>query len=171
MKKKIFMVLCVLFCCVLLFGCEKETMLRVAHISDNTAARSANHSIKVVLDDDERVKEKYVDLQIKSDKEGQRVLIGKDREDQTTVVLDRADFWYNLTYLLDKANGIDVKVEYLQYTEYGDRVYNFNVPNDVKLTFRVVAGDIKEDKDNGDEILVLSEDISDEVSINAKKSS
>lgn len=170
MKKKIFMVLCVLFCCLLLVGCEKETMLRVAHISDNTAAKSANHSIKVVLEDDERVKEKFVDLQIKSDKEGQRVLIGKDREDQTTVVLDRADFWYNLTYLLDKANGIDVKVEYLQYTEYGDRVYNFNVPNDVKLTFRVVAGNTKKDQESGDEILVLSEDISDEVIINAKKS-
>ena len=170
MKKKCFMVLCVLFCCALLFGCEKETLLRVAHISDNTAARSTNHSIKVILDDDDRVKEKYVDLQIKSDKSGQSVLIGEDRNDQTTIVLDQADFWYNLTYLLDKANGIDVKVEYLSYTDYGDKIFNFNVPNDVKLTFRVVAGAVKKDEDTGDDILVLSEDISDEVRINAKKS-
>lgn len=170
MKKKIVMVLCVLFCCLLLVGCEKETMLRVAHISDNTAAKSANHSIKVVLEDDERVKEKFVDLQIKSGKPGQKLLIGEDRHDKTNVVLEKADFWYNLTYLLDKANGIDVKVEYSPYKEYGDKVFNFNVPNDVKLTFRVVAGNTKKDQESGDEILVLSEDISDEVIINAKKS-
>lgn len=170
MKKKVLMVLCVLFCCLLIVGCENETLLRVAHISDNTAARSMNHSIKVVLDDDDRMNEKYVDLQIKSDKSGQKLSIGLERQDKTSVVLEKADFWYNLTYLLDKSNGIDAKVEYIPYKEYGDKVYNFNVPNDVKLTFRVVSGDVKKDQTTGDEILVLSEDISDEMTISAKKS-
>ena len=63
-----------------------------------------------------------------------------------------------------------LKVECLSYTDYGDKIFNFNVPNDVKLTFRVVAGAVKKDEDTGDDILVLSEDISDEVRINAKKS-
>ena len=94
MKKKVLMVLYVLFCCLLIVGCENETLLRVAHISDNTAARSINHSIKVVLDDDDRVNEKYVDLQIKSDKSGQKLSIGLERQDKTSVVLEKADFYH-----------------------------------------------------------------------------
>ena len=165
------MVWCVFFCCVCLVGCENETKLRVAHISDNTAARDTNYSIKVVLDDDDRVKEKYVDLQLKSSEEGQRILFCEDRKDQTYLFLERNDYWYNLTYLLNQANGVNANGQYLAYKDYGGKAYNFSVPNDVKLTFRVVAGNIQEDEKSGEKILVLSEDISQEVEINAKKSS
>lgn len=157
----------VLFCFSFVVGCENETKLNVAHISDNTAAQSTNYSIKVVLDDDERVQEKYVDLQIKTDKENQQMSFGEDRKGQELLLFEKKDHWYNLLYLLKQSTG--VASEYKLYKEYGSVVYNFSVPNDVKVTFRVVAGNIKESDDGKETILVLSEEISNELEIKAKK--
>ena len=59
--------------------------------------------------------------------------------------------------------------EYQTYKDYGSKIFNFTSKNDVKLTFRVVAGKVKQNEKTGEKILVLSEDISDEVTIDVKK--
>ena len=48
-------------------------------------------------------------------------------------------------------------------------MYIFTSENDVELTFRVVAGQIKTNEQTKEQILVLSEDISDETVIKVKK--
>lgn len=168
MKKVFLSIMCVCFC-LLLFGCDNETMLRVVHFSNNTLGKSTTYSFQVVLDDDDRVQGKYVDLQIKSDKEKQHIQIGEQNKDDCEVTLDKKDFWYNLTYLIDKTNGVSAESGYLKFEQHGNKIFNLTVPNDVKLTFRFVAGSIKKDAESEEEILVLDEPISDEFVINARK--
>lgn len=168
MKKFLLIFLCVCFS-FLAVGCESETQLRVATISDMTGPLSTHYSIKVVLEEDDRVAERYVDLQIKSSKEGQTLRFGEENGDAYTITLKEKDYWYNLTYLISQTNGIDVEGKYEKYADFGTKIFNFSSQNDVTLTFRVVAGKEKVSEDTGEKILVLSEDISKEVKIKVKK--
>ena len=100
-------------------GCETETQLRVATISDITSSRSTYYSIKVVLEEDDRVAERYVDLQIKSSKDGQILRFGEENGDAYTITLDEKDYWYNLTYLVSKTNGVGIEGNYEKYENFG----------------------------------------------------
>lgn len=163
MKKIILIFLCVCFSFCLV-GCESDSELRVAHITNATMAESTNYSIKVVLDQDERVEQKYVDLQIMVDRPEQVVLFAEENKDPSTLVFEKENYWYNLCYLT-KGDGEN---DYQKYADFGTRVFNFSVQNDVKMKFRVVAGDIKQNSQTGEKILVLSEDISKIFTLNAK---
>lgn len=163
--------LCVLLICFCVFtvGCDSETQVNCAHISNITSALSNQYAIKVVLDDDERVQEKYVSLQIKSSVENLSLTFGEEMEDDYVLSFPKADYWYNLTYLISQTNGVGTEAGYLDYEEYGDRVFRFSAEEDVKLTFRMVAGATKVNEETGEEILVLSEPISKEVEVDVKK--
>ncbi len=169
MKRFSLILLC--FClCFLLVGCADETKLTSAHISDITGALSTDYAIKVVLDDDDRVKEKSVGLQIMSSVENLSLKFGEELGDDYTLILPKKDYWYNLTYLISKTNGVGKEAGYLGYEDYGDRVFRFSSNQDAKLTFRMVVGKTKQNVESGEEILVLSEPISDEVTMDVKKS-
>ena len=160
-------ILCVCFCFIT--GCEAETKLRTAHISEITGALSSDYGIKVVLDKDDRVSDKFVDLQIKSSKAEQTLTFGEEGDAQYSIYLPKSDYWYNLTYLISKTNGVSDESGYQNYEDYGNKVFLFSANHDVNLTFRVVAGGVKKNIDSGEEILVLSEDISTEVVVAVKK--
>lgn len=166
MKRLTLILLCL---CFLLVGCGDETKLMVAHISDITGALSTKYAIKVVLDEDDRVTEKSVGLQIRSNKDDVFLKFGEELGDDYTLHLQQKDYWYNLTYLISQTNGVGKEAGYLKYDEYGDRVFRFSANEDVELTFRMVAGKTKKNAESGEEILVLSEPISDEVKIKIKK--
>ena len=168
MKKIVLIILCVCFCFIGA-GCEQETEVRSAHISELTGAMSTDYAIKVTLDTDERVEDKYVDLQIKSDKENQLLSFGQELGDSFEINLPKKDYWYNLTYLISKTNGTSGEAGYENYQDFGCKVYMFTAENDVDLMFRVVAGQVKKNETSKEEILVLSEDISDEVVVHVKK--
>ncbi len=168
MKKLMLIFLCVCFS-LLAVGCESETQLRVATISQISSPLSTQYSIKVVLEQDDRVAERFVDLQIKSEKENQTLRFGEENGDAYTITLKEKDYWYNLTYLISQTNGVGTEGNYEKYSDYGNRVYNFSSQNDVTLTFRVVAGKEKVNETTGEKILVLSEDISKEVQVKVKK--
>ena len=163
MKKCFVGFLCAIFCFVL--GCTSETELKIAHISEMTVGNGTNYSIKVVLDEDDRMEERYVDLQVKADKENQFIEIGQENSEHKTICFEKKDYWYNLTYLLSDED----EEEYQTYKDYGAKIFNFTSKNDVKLTFRVVAGKVKQNETTGEKILVLGESISDDVTIDVKK--
>ncbi len=167
MKRFFIVLLCVCLC--FLAGCEDETKLTSAHISDITGALSTDYAIKVVLDEDDRVVDKNVGLQIMSNVENLSLKFGEELGDDYTLTLPRKDYWYNLTYLISKTNGVGKEAGYLGYEEYGDRVFRFSSNQDVELTFRMVVGKTKVNSKTGEEILVLSEPISEEVKVNVKK--
>ena len=161
-----FLCVCLCFLCL---ACESETALRVAHISDITGALSTRYAIKVVLDEDDRVSEKYVGLQIKANKEDVSLKFGEEMGDDYTLVLKKKDFWYNLTDLINDTNGVGTKAGYLRYDEYDDRVFRICSDKEVELTFRMVAGQQKKNETTGEQILTLTEPISDEVTLKMKK--
>ena len=163
MKKIILIFLCVCFSFCLV-GCESDSELRVAHISDITTANSTNYAVKVVLDQDKRVEQKYVDLQIMVDKPEQVVNLAEENKDKTTLVFEKENYWYNLCYLT-KGDGEN---DYQKYADFGTKIFNITVPNDVRMKFRVVAGDVKQNSQTEEKILVLSEDISKTFTLNAK---
>ncbi len=152
-----------------LLGCDTETAVKAGHISEITGALSTDYAIKVVLDDDKRVNEKFVDLQIKSSKAEQLLSFGEENCDAYAIFLPKEDYWYNLTYLITQTNGLADAENYQSYDDFGTKVFNFKANNDVDLTFRVVVGQTKTNEETQEEILVLSEPISDEVSVKVKK--
>ncbi len=166
MKRMFLVLLCF---CFFLAGCENDTKVITAHISNITSALSTNYAIKVVLDDDERVNSKYVGLQIKSSEENLLLTFGEELGDNYTLSIPKSDYWYNLTYLISATNGVGTEAGYLEYEAYGDRVFRFSADKDVELVFRMVAGNTKTNEETGEEILVLSEPISKEVTVQVKK--
>jgi hypothetical protein len=168
MKKFILVFLCVCFSFVLV-ACENQTNLQTAYLSDVTGAFKTDYSIKVVLDNDDRVNEKYVDLQIMSSADEQVLKFGEENGDAYTICLPKKNFWYNLTYLISKTNGTGVEAGYQTYKDYGNKIYNFTTANDVDLKFRVVVGQMKENEETQEQILVLSECVSNELTVSAKK--
>ncbi|MBE7075642.1 MAG: hypothetical protein E7375_01050 [Clostridiales bacterium] len=168
MKKFILIVWCVCFS-FLLVGCSGETKIMSAHLSDSTGALSTKYAVKLVLDKDDRVNDKYVDVQVRSSKDEQILNFGVEAGDQYSIYLPKKDFWYNLTYLISKTNGTSVEAGYQKYEDYGNKIFNFCADNDVDLTFRVVAGQVKVNEKTQEEILVLSEGISKELKIEVKK--
>ncbi len=168
MKRFFLISLCLCFCLILI-GCESETAVKAGHISEITGALSTDYAIKVTLDDDKRVDEKYVDLQIKSTEEEQLLSFGEENGDAFVLFIPKKDYWYNLTYLISQTNGSSGQENYKKYEDFGNRVYIFTSQNDVDLTFRVVVGETKINEESKEEILVLSEPISDEVVVKVKK--
>ena len=124
MKKFFLIILCVCFC-FMGAGCENETKLRVAHISEMTGALSTNYAIKVILDNDDRMEDKYVDLQIKSSKEEQLLTFGEEMQDQYVICLPKSDYRYNLTYLISRTNGATGEAGYQTYEDFGTKVFCF----------------------------------------------
>lgn len=167
--KRFFLIFLCLSCCFMLFGCENGTLVRAGHISEITGALSTDYAIKVTLDDDDRVNEKYVDLQIKSSQEQQFLTFSEENATSYVIFLPKKDYWYNLTYLISQTNGVPDGENYKKYQDFGNRVYMFKTQNDVELTFRVVAGQTKTNEETQEEILVLGEAISDEVTVKLKK--
>ena len=164
MKKLGLILLAILFVCV---GCETQG-LRCAHLTNATQGLSTNYAIRMVLDEDERVKEKEVDLQIKSSNENQKILFGEEGMDKVELNFVKADEWYNLSYLMAQANGLGNE-EYETYQNKGNKTYLFTSLVDTKLTFRVVVGEaVLSDSGNG-QVLTSSEPVSDELEIEVKK--
>ena len=166
MKKCILIILCVCFC--FLAGCESQTAINAAHISDITSAKSTEYGIKVTVDEDKRLEEKYIEIQVKSSNENQSLTLGQELGSTYTIIIPKSDFWYNLSALISKTNGVGTDTEYTPFKEYGSKVFMFSSDEDVKLTFRVVAGDVQQAK-SGEKVLTLSESISSEVELDVKK--
>ena len=164
MKKLGLILLAILFVCV---GCETQG-LRCAHLTNATQGLSTNYAIKMVLDEDERAKDKEVDLQIKSSHENQKILFGEEGEDKVELSFAKADEWYNLSYLMAQANGMKSE-EYETYQNKGNKTYLFSSTSDTLLTFRVVVGEaVLSDAGTG-QVLTSSEPVSDELEIEVKK--
>lgn len=164
MKKLGLILLAILFVCV---GCETQG-LRCAHLTNATQGLSTNYAIRMVLDEDERVKEKEVDLQIKSSNENQKILFGEEGMDKVELNFVKADEWYNLSYLMAQANGLGNE-EYETYQDKGNKTYLFTSLTDTKLTFRVVVGEAVLSDSGIGQVLTSSEPVSDELEIEVKK--
>ncbi len=168
--KKIFHKLFPIFL-VLIFaisGCDGEGVM-CAHVCNKTQGLSTNYAFNMVLDKDSRVEEKYVDLQIKCSDAGQFISFGKELEEKTTLYFEKADEWYNLTVLIANANGLSGYETYEKYVDKDNDIYLFTSPNDTKLSFRVVVGNVVANDAGTGQILTSTEVVSNVLEMDVKK--
>ena len=166
MKKLILPIFC--FVALFMMGCENSTNLRCATIREITTAGSENYGVTVAFIEDERVKEKSVDVQVKADKECE-LIFWEENGEKMTLRFYKRDDWYSLTNLVVIAQDKPNTEKFMPFKDAVNKTYMFNSTQQVELTLRVVAGDVEENTQKTGDVLVGSEDISDEFKLKIEK--
>ena len=166
--KKLFLTLALAASILTLSACENSTNLRCATIRDITSPGSENYGVSIAFQDDKRLEESGVDVQIKSDKIGQ-LTFWQENGQKYTLNIDQKDNWYSLTSLLVIAQQKPDTEKFEKFSEATNRSYLFNSTQPLTLTIRVVAGDIEKNSKETGEVLVGSEDISEEFKLKIEK--
>ena len=160
--KKILSLILLPFFCLLLTACESGNILRTASFTDITSAGSEDYSFKVTFAEDERVDEKYYDLQIKADGE-KKISIGKEFEEKKEVLL--SDNWQSLTtLLLDEPNT----ETFIKGKDILTLVYIFNAEEQTKVILRAVVGGTTENASKTGKIITNPEQASSEFVMQTK---
>ena len=165
MKKRIFalvMILCVLS--ITLFACENSTQLRTAEIREITVAGSDNYGVRVTYAEDKRLEGKGTDIQIKFNNIG-IIKMGREYEEKFEYQIKDYDEWYSMTAIFAEQESKTGKEKFEKYQDALTKTFLFEFDGDIKITFRVVAGDIEENSEGTGEILAGSEPISDNFSL------
>ena len=148
--------------CTLFAGCEGGNLLRTASFSNITMAGSQDYTIKISFAEDERVDNRYYDIQIKADG-AKKIKIGKEFEKKKEAQLSES--WQSLTtLLLDEANT----ETFVKGSEAVTVIYIFNTEEESKITFRVVVGGIEDNASGTGKIITSPEDCSDEFVVKTK---
>ena len=164
--KKIFLsfVTCfiVLLVGVTFFGCENATDIRASAISEITAAGSDNYGIRITFQEDKRIENKSLDIQVKCDKKIDNVIIWHENEDKQSIAFGKEDEWYSLTSLLCLAANKPNTEKFEPFGEALTKTYMFNSGEKIKLTFRVVVGDAQANAQKSGQVLTGSVQVSNE---------
>lgn len=166
-KKYLLLTIFLLCTIIMLSACENSTQLNCASISEITSAGSDNYGVRVSFYNDSRLKEKYVDVQIKFDKICD-VTFWIENDEKLTLEIDDYDEWYSMENLIKKAKGQEGQENFEKFSEATAKTYLFNYDGALEITFRVVAGDIEDNSQGTGQILVGSEPISDQFTLKIK---
>lgn len=156
-----------LFCALTMFACEDATMIKSATINEITAAGSKNYGVRISFQNDSRLKGKGVDVQIKFSKLGE-VVIWKENQEKITFNVEEIDEWYSMTTIFAKASDSLGKEKFTKYEDVLTQTYLFNYEGQNEITLRVVVGTIEENNEKTGEIIVGSEPISNQFTLNIK---
>ena len=161
MKKKILALVMIVFAfSVALYGCEKSTQLKTAYIREITSAGSDNYGVRITYAEDKRLEGKGTDIQIKFNNIG-TIKIGKENQDKFDYKIKDYDEWYSLTAIFAESESKIGQEKFEKYEDALTKTYLFEFDGNMKITLRVVAGDIEENSAGTGEILAGSEPISD----------
>ena len=152
---------------IFMFACENATRLECASFSEITSAGSENYAVRVNFASDSRIKEKYLDIQIKTDKICQ-LTFWEENDEKLTLNFPDFDEWYSLTTLIAEAKGLQGEEEFEKYSEATGKTYLFNYDGELKITMRAVVGDIEDNSSGTGKILVGSEPISSQFNLKIK---
>ena len=86
-----------------------------------------------------------------------------------TLNLYKKDDWYSLTSLIAIAQDKSNTEKFMPFKDAVTKTYIFNSEKPIELTLRVVAGDVEENSQKTGDVLVGSEDISDEFKLKIQK--
>ena len=151
-----------------IFGCESTNDIRTAYFSNITSAGSSNNTIRVTLQSDKRVDEKFFDIQVRSNKE---VSLQVYEENGTAINISFDDTkWKSLTSLMLEGQGKVGTETYKKYSDVQSQTYIFVSSQESELTFRLVVGEVEENASGKGYILSNSKDVSKEFKIKLKKS-
>ncbi len=168
MKKKFLLLFVfILMASSVMFACEKSTQIRAATISEITSAGSKNYGVKVSYLEDKRLKGKGTDVQIKFNKTG-KITIWQEGKDKFEYEIEDFDEWQSMTHILNVAYGEGKGDKYEKFEDALNKTYLFNYGGNIKVTFRVIVGEIEKNSDETGEILVGGQAISDNFTLNIK---
>lgn len=160
MKKLSILSLCFLFAFALI-GCEESTSIQAASFSNISVSSAKSYGVGVKFLEDKRLEGKYVDVQVKSNKEVM-LTIWEDNSKKYTFNFTEPSSWRSITTILVNGENKADTEEFEKFEQATSRRYMFSCKEPVELTFRVVVGD-SEDNDKGTgKVLVGSEPISKE---------
>ena len=165
--KKIFVFLSVLLLTFTMVGCEKSTQLKTATIREITMAGSDNYAVVISYAQDKRLEGKGTDVQVKFDNLG-KIKIGKEHQEKFEYKIKDYDEWYSMTTIFAENEGKQGQEEYEEYQDALNKTYLIEYDGEIKITFRVVAGDIEENYQGTGQILAGSEPISDQFTLKIK---
>ena len=149
--------------CGLAFSsCENATEINAANITEITAAASDNYGIRVSFLDDKRIEDKGVDIYVKCDKKIDNVIVWEEGQEKQSIVFAEKDKWYSMTFLLAMAANKPNTEQFDKFGEALTQTYIFNSTERIKLTFRVVVGDVEPNVQGTGEVLTGSMNISKE---------
>lgn len=152
---------------LVLFGCEYANNIRTASFSNITAYGSDKNTIKVSFERDNRVNEKYFDIQVRSSEEVDLNITEEMKESLDIEIPDTK--WNSLTTLLVNAKEKPDTEIYDICKNIQSKTYIITSNKDVVLTFRVVIGEAEENSKKTGYILTNSKEISDEFKIKIAK--
>lgn len=155
--------LCLAFC-----GCEASTSIRVASLSEITAAGSSDYAVRIEFADDERLEDKEYDIQLKCDTENVNLTFWREGEQKITSSISVKNRWHSLTSIKADAAGLSGKEQFKKLKVAVSESYIFNVSAPCKLTFRVVAGEATENSAKTGQILANVDPVSDEFVLECK---
>lgn len=165
MKKfKVIFALMLVLSCFTMFACEDATQIKTATITEMTAAGSKNYCVHIAFFNDNRLKDKNVDVQVKFNKTG-KVTFWEENEDKLTFDIQEVDEWYSLTTLIADAQNKSGSEEFENHNKATARTYLWNYNGRMQINIRVVAGTQEENSEGKGYILVGSEPISDQFTL------
>lgn len=162
MKKK-FLTICLMLVLVsvIFVGCENAVKIKAATFSEITAAGSENYVVRVNYSEDKRLKGKGSDVQIKFSKVG-IIKLGQEGKEKFNYEIEDYDEWYSLTHIFNEADKTSARGDkFEKFEDALTKTYIINCDQKMKITFRVVVGEIEENSTGDGEILVGAQSISD----------
>ena len=147
-------------------GCEDTNDLRSAYFTNITQPDSSNNTIRVTFEKDSRVDEKYVDIQVRSNKEA-KIEINEENKQPEEISFDNTK-WNSLTTLLVEGVGESGTEVFRKYKETQSKTYILKTINEIELCFRVVVGDSNENATKTGYILTNAKEVSKEFKIKLK---
>ena len=147
-------------------GCESTNSIRTAYFTDISPAGSNKSTIKMTLQKDSRVDEKYFDIQVRSNKV---LSLEINEENNNPIIISFDDTkWKSLTTLMVEAEEKPDTETFKKYKEVQSKTYILKSQTDGTLTFRVVVGEPEENASKTGFILANSKDVSSEFKLNLK---
>lgn len=150
---------------VVMIGCENSTALRTASFSDISISGSDNYGVAVKFAEDKRLEDKYVDVQVKSNKAIGNIYIWEDNGEKYKFSFAEADSWNSITSIFVNGKGKPNTEKFVKYSNALSKRYLLSSGEEVDLVFRVVVGDVTKNAQETGEVLVGSEQISDEFTL------
>ena len=125
-KRRSLLIIFILLAMIFMTACENSTQLRCATISEITSAGSDNYAVRITLLNDTRIKDKYVDVQIKFDKASE-MFFWEENQDRLTLKIDDYDEWYSLTSLIATAEDRQGYEEFeYKLQKLGAKIYRYD---------------------------------------------
>lgn len=155
---------------LLLFGCEYANNIRTASFANITAYGSDKNTVRIAFEKDERVNDKYFDIQVRSSEAVDLNITEELRESLDVQITDTK--WNSLATLFVNAKGEPNTESFEVYKKVQSKTYIITSEKEVTLTFRVVIGEAEKNSNGMGYILTNSKEVSDEFKLKlAKKES